>query len=113
VNQQRPSAVRLVQHRGRFQAQGKGLEKSASWAQNLPLNIGDGRALLENLKTQLTKKELEVRKDGFQKCRAAVEEAHRRGGIDVGAMAKRFVKSYPTGAFERVDLEVNLGKAFI
>ncbi|MEM0992399.1 MAG: hypothetical protein AAGI49_05145 [Bacteroidota bacterium] len=48
-------------HRGRWQAQGGGLEESESWAQDEPLSKEDGQRLLNQLKEKLSKQDLKDR----------------------------------------------------
>jgi hypothetical protein len=100
-------------HRGRFQAQGKRLEKSECWAQDQPLPVGDGLELIEKLKKRLSTRELKIRERAFKKCKEIVIEASHHGGINVGAQGKPFIKSFSEGNVERVDLEVHKGIAFV
>lgn len=102
-----------MDHRGRFQAQGKKLEESEAWAQESPLNIVVGRAKLETLKTKLDEKDRKLRLPAFVECRSFIDRANRNGGINVGAMGKPLLKSFPKNQVERVDLEVQRGIAFI
>lgn len=102
-----------MKHRGRFQAQGKNLEKSSSWSQESPLLITKGIALLDQLHKGLSTKEASARSAGFAKCRTFVLAASENGGIQISNMGKPLIKSFPKNYSERVDLEVHLGIAFI
>lgn len=103
----------MAKHRGRFQAQGAYLEKSESWAQQNPLLYVEGLELLDKLEEKLSFAERQVRRHSFRKCRKAMLEAARNGGINISDMGKVFIKSFPGDQKERVDLEVHLGIAFI
>jgi hypothetical protein len=102
-----------VNHRGRFQAQGQTLEESENWAQDLPLSAQKGHLLLNNLENKISKKEAEIRKNGFEKCREFINESAKNGGISIVDMGKPLIKSFPKGYKERVDVEVHLGLAFV
>ncbi|MEL6972046.1 MAG: hypothetical protein AAFZ63_00820 [Bacteroidota bacterium] len=60
-------------HRGRIQAQGDGLEKSESWAQDDPLTKEEGLSLLKRLWNSLTKKEKEVREKPYKDATQYIE----------------------------------------
>jgi hypothetical protein len=102
-----------MSHRGRFQAQGKRLEESESWAKDLPLNYNEGLQLLVNLENKIPRKDLLIRSLGFKQCRRCIENASKNNGINVLEMGKPFIKSFPKNYQERVDLEVHKGIAFI
>ena len=102
-----------MNHRGRFQAQGKFLEDSNNWAQDLPLTITEGIALLDSLQSRLNKKDAQVRSDGFAKCRNFIDLAYKNGGINISDMGKPLIKSFPKNFTERLDLEIHLGIAFV
>jgi hypothetical protein len=95
-------------HRGRFQAQGGGTEKSESWSQDEPLSKEEGYALLEKLKNSLTDKELSLREKQFDDAQRYVENVN--GGID--ATIKKTFRNRKTKDV-RVDIEVLAGRAFI
>lgn len=97
-------------HRGRFQAQGNGLEESESWHKKNPIPAPEGKTLIEKLKNRLNKDDLECRKKAFGNCEEAVDEAEKNGGLL--ACKKSFYDS-PQNKKVRVDLEVNAGLAFI
>ncbi len=94
-------------HRGRFQAQGGGTEKSVSWAQDEPLTKEDGLKLLEELETQLTRKERKLREKQLEDAQRFVENAQ---GVDAPTMIS--FRDHKTKNI-RVDLEVKSGIAFI
>lgn len=102
-----------MEHRGRFQAQGVKLEKSKAWAQENELLLETGHELLKALESDLSKKDSLVRTKGFSQCRRTMDQAAKNGGIKVSDMGKPFIKSYPKGALERLDLEVRFGIAFV
>ncbi|TAH20150.1 MAG: hypothetical protein EAZ08_07085 [Cytophagales bacterium] len=97
-------------HRGRIQAQGGGVEKSESWAQDEPLSLESGLGLVDHLKSQLTKKELATREEAFDKLAKLVNK-NSKNGIDAQVVVSFYVDENTTD--ERVDLEVRKGKAFI
>jgi len=97
-------------HRGRFQAQGNGLEESESWAQDKPLSISSALSLLRRLIAKLNPSDYTRRKKEFKKAEKFVENASENGGI-FAVMKKTFkVKGSKD---ERVDIEVLGGKAFV
>ncbi|NVM66893.1 hypothetical protein FHW88_005211 [Mucilaginibacter sp. SG538B] len=102
-----------MDHRGRFQAQGKDLEASRGWAQMLPLTAVDGLQLLNDLEKSIPAKEAKIRARGFAQCRKFVTDAQKNGGIQVAAIGKVLMKSFPKGFKERVDVEVHAGTAFV
>ena len=95
------------ENRGRFQAQGEKLEKSESWAKDSPIYHCEGIKLIENLKNQLKKSDLEIRKLAFKQCEEYVDRANKNGGVS-SFVSKSFPKNYK----ERVDLEIHKGIAF-
>mgnify|MGYP005844676681 CR=1 FL=1 len=97
-------------NRGRFQAQGDGLEESENWAQDEPLSVEDALALLDTLQKKLKKEDAEIRQQAFEKARQFISEAGENGGISA-PISKTF-KVKKTKDL-RVDIEVNAGIAFI
>ncbi len=99
-----------LEHRGRFQAQGGGVEESESWAQGSPLSIFKALGLLRKLMLKLTTKDLKRREKEFKKAESLIKEASGNGGV----LAK-FSKSFKVKGSkdERVDIEVLSGKAFV
>jgi hypothetical protein len=100
-----------LSHRGRFQAQGTGLEKSSPWSQSVPLTIGDGNLLLTDLKNKLTPTEYSERSLGFYECSKHINEVHKSGGYSEH-ISKHFPKLVRPGG-KRIDLEVKAGIAFV
>ena len=102
-----------MEHRGRFQAQGKKLDESEPWSQNEPLIIDDGLKKLRLLKNKLKPKDLRLRDEAFNECEKFINKASRNGGIDVTNFPYRYSKSWIVYEEERVDLEIHKGIAFI
>ncbi|QJD78671.1 hypothetical protein [Spirosoma rhododendri] len=100
-----------MNHRGRFQAQGRKLEESEAWAQPAPLYLQQGKSLLSNLKEKIPLFELRKRAEAFQTCEQFIERASQNGGINI--VDKPLRKSFPRNETERVDLEVLKGNAFL
>ena len=96
-------------HRGRIQAQGGGLEKSESWAQDKPLTKAQGLSLLQRLWNKLTKKEKEPRQRPYQQARRYIQNVGA-GGID--APVKKPFRNRKTKDI-RIDIEVLAGTAFL
>lgn len=99
-----------LEHRGRFQAQGRGVEESESWAQEKPLSVSKGLGLLGKLIGKLKPKDYERRKKPFKKAQAFVVEAGENGGVFAHLGRSFRVKGSKD---ERVDIEVLGGKAFV
>lgn len=95
------------QHRGRMQAQGKGLEKSVNWAQDEPLSKEQGKTLLQQLKELLRPEELAERAEQFDKAKRYIDGAN---GIE--APERRTFQNRKTKDV-RVDIEVLAGRAFL
>jgi hypothetical protein len=99
-----------LNHRGRIQAQGGGLEESESWAMSVPITVDEALELLESLKNKLSSKELKVREKEFDKARAFIVQAGENGGVD--AQVSKTFKVKGTKDL-RVDIEVIKGRAFV
>ena len=95
-------------HRGRIQAQGDGLEESESWSQDKPITKAEGLTLLNQLKSKLTKSDLEKREKAFEKAERYINNA---SGID--AVKKKSFYSTRKDKSVRVDIEVLGGRAFV
>ena len=100
-----------MENRGRFQAQGRKLEESESWAQTEPLYLDQGNALLMNLKEKIPPFERNKREKAFLACEEFMQRASQNGGIEI--VDKPVRKSFIRNETERVDLEVLKGKAFL
>jgi len=98
----------MADNRGRFQAQGKKLEESVSWAQAQPIYHCEAILLIHNLKKKLKRRDLEIRQQAFEECIAYVNKANKNGGIEAV-----HTKSFPKNYKERVDLEIHKGVAFL
>ena len=97
-------------HRGRIQAQGGGVEKSAPWAQDHPLTRREGLEKVDALAAKLTPKEFRDRQEPLEKVREWTGRAAQAGGVDA-PVSKTFKKK---GAKDiRVDIEVKTGRAFV
>ena len=97
------------EHRGRFQAQGEGIEESESWSQDEPLTKSDGLNLLDRLKNKLSAKDLDKRRKAFEKTERFISGA--QGGVD--APKKKSFYDDKQRRDIRVDVEILSGKAFI
>ena len=100
-----------MNHRGRFQAQGKHLEESEPWAQDEPLYIDQAQSKLTCLQEKISPHERRKRKNAFVQCESFIIRASENGGITI--IDKPLRKSFPGNSTERVDLEVLKGKAFL
>ena len=72
----------MPNHRGRWQAQGGGVEASEAWHQEQPLAAADGVDLLVRLESQLSAAERKVRLPCFQQARTFVDRARTAGGVN-------------------------------
>ncbi len=100
-----------MENRGRFQAQGRKLEESESWAQTEPLYLDQSNALLMGLKEKIPPFERIKREKAFAACEEFMQRASQNGGIEIVGTPVR--KSFIRNETERVDLEVLKGKAFL
>ena len=101
-------------HRGRVQAQGgrgEGIEESESWAQVDPLTAVAGHTLLRTLRGKLGQADQVVRATAFKEAHEFVERAKTSNGV-AAPMKKSFPRK-PNRHAERVDIEVQLGTAFV
>lgn len=94
-------------HRGRIQAQGKGLEKSVSWSQDEPLTRQQGKTLLQQLKALLTTREHAERTEQLDQAEHYIDHAN-----DIEAPEKRRFLNRKTKDV-RIDIEVLAGRAFV
>lgn len=100
-----------MDHRGRVQAQGGGIEESEAWAQDVPLPVEEGHERLDVLREKLAPREQEMRADAFVSAHEFIDRAARDGGATAGTS-----KSYPTRPRRdkrRVDVVVIKGVAFV
>lgn len=99
-------------HRGRFQAQGDGLEESQPWAQNDSLNKEQGRNLNNDLKNQLSEEDRNRRLEAFRKAEKYINDAPNTGIRSENSPKKSFF-SDARYRHIRVDVEISAGKAFV
>lgn len=97
-------------HRGRFQAQGAGLEKSVRWERDSSITKIEGYEYLDKLQQKLTPAELKARKDCFQRARVFVSRVPSNGIV---APVYHSCTPQPPQRSIRVDIEVRAGVAFI
>jgi len=99
----------MATNRGRFQAQGGGIEKSEPWATNNTIYKQNGIALINNLEIQLTPAELNARNIAIQKARNFVNACPSDG---VPPVKKSYSNNLQNRSI-RIDVEVNAGIAFV
>jgi len=99
-----------VQHRGRVQAQGNGLERSIPWMQPVPPTVAQGLAWLAALRASLSPSERAERERAFEQAEAWVR-ARPPGGVY--AIVKKSFPNPPLKGGVRVDIEVLAGMAFL
>lgn len=97
-------------HRGRIQAQGGYLEKSVAWSQSTPPTVTQGLAMIDELISQLSPTEYEVRVNAFEKAREFVIRTADNNGVP--CLIKKSFRVKGTQDI-RVDIEIIKGKAFI
>ncbi len=102
--------MKKLPHRGRFQAQGDGLEESESWAQNAPLSVDEALELIDQLEEKIPDKEHQMLENPLEKARAFVLEAGNYGGVNA-PISKTFKVQKSRSL--RIDIEVHAGQAFI
>lgn len=98
-----------MNHRGRFQAQGGGLEESEPWNEDEPLQALKGHHLLSRLQDKIPVREGKVRQGSFLKAHRFIDSAASSGGV--GPCKKSFVVRGSRD--RRVDIEVQSGLAFV
>lgn len=100
-------------NRGRFQAQGNGLQKSEPWATHQDVDKGEGHRLVNSLEAQLTNGEYQERSNALQKARRFIDTSPVNGHTVVGL--KNIIKTFPNSPQRRsirVDLEIEGGTVF-
>ncbi len=100
-----------MDHRGRLQAQGGGVEESESWAQDNPLLLSEGHQKLNALHDKLQPAEQRHRLEAFAEARAYIERIADAGGARPGT--KKSFPLRPRRDHRRVDVEVHKGLAFV
>lgn len=101
----------LLNNRGRFQAQGDGLEKSRSWSEVIIPTKDDGHNYLDDLKEQLMPAERRMRQECFKRASKWINNAPLEGYYAVAPIKTSFPLCPPVKGI-RVDGEVFSGKAF-
>lgn len=96
--------------RGRFQAQGGGLEVSEAWATNNDITKEDGYAKINQLKNKLSREELKERKVAFVKAKRFVCDSPATGHF--AFVSKSFSNDLKKRSI-RVDIEIRKENAFI
>jgi hypothetical protein len=99
-----------MEHRGRFQAQGGGIEESEAWDEEDPLPALDAHRLLTRLKYKITKNEYLIRREAFAKAHRFIDGSAANGGT---GPTKQSWPQPPRRDQRRVDIEVQSGRAFI
>lgn len=97
-------------HRGRFQAQGDGTEKSVAWSLNNPCTKSHANKSITDLKDKLSPKELEVRQECIAK---AINFVDRSPAYGMMAIIKKSFTPFPPRKDIRIDIEILAGIAFI
>jgi hypothetical protein len=98
-----------MENRGRFQAQGGGIQESEPWDEESPLPSRSGRRLLTDLKYRLNKEEYLMRKEAVEKAHRFITNASPMG---VGPTKQSWPQP-PRRDQRRVDIEVQSGRAFL
>ena len=102
--------AKKMAHRGRFQAQGDGTEKSVPWALVTPITKSHANLDITKLEAKLTPAELNTRRQCFEKAYEFVSRVPS-GGIT--AFFKHSCIPFPPQKDIRVDIDVLSGIAFI
>ena len=98
-----------MKHRGRIQAQGENLEASEAWSQNEPPTKTNGLTMLNKLKNKIPRGEVKKREKAFLKTSKFIEQVPHE------VINSPVVRSFKVKGtmHERVDIEIQKGKAFI
>lgn len=97
-------------HRGRFQAQGDGTEKSVPWALIHPITKSHANSDIAKLEGKLTPVELNKRQQCFEK---AYEFVRRAPSYGISAFFKHSCAPFPPIKDIRVDIDILAGTALI
>ena len=106
-----PKQNRKKLNRGRFQAQGDGLEKSKPWAEKAVPTKVKGHEYIDDLKGQLRPSDLNVRRTCFERANKWVDAAPANGYVVVEPIKTSFPLIPPVKSI-RVDGELYEGVAF-
>jgi len=90
--------------------QGGGLNDSEPWAQTLPLEASQGRAMLIALEARLPYRELLLRMKAILAAGAFIDRCETAGGISAPVSRSFYVSG--DRANRRVDIEIISGVAF-
>ena len=99
-----------MEHRGRVQAQGGGLEASEAWAQMDPLPVSRGHELLNHLRAKIGPREAEIRDKPFAECHDYMDRLAAVGGGGANTSKSVYVRR---GGDRRVDFEIKKGVACV
>lgn len=102
--------AKVKQHRGRFQAQGAGVEQSVAWTLVSPSSKSHGNDCILKLRAKLSPAELLAREECFIK---AVDFVNRAPSYGISAFLKHSCIPFPPQKDIRVDIDVLAGVAFI
>jgi hypothetical protein len=97
-----------MRHHGRFQAQGRGIELSEKWEQDVALKVADGHVRLNRLEQRLSGRERDLRANALIRMHTWINRVAAVGGLD-GPYAKSILGQ----SGSRVDVEISRGKAFV
>lgn len=97
-------------HRGRFQAQGNGTERSVPWSLVKPITKLQADSSIAKLESKLTPAERLARIKCFEKAYKFVRRAPSYG---ISAFFKHSFVPFPPIKDVRVDIDVLAGTAFI
>ena len=97
-------------HRGRIQAQGGGLEESVAWSRATPPTVTEGLTMIDQLISQLSLAEYQIRAKAFEDARKFVIRTGDNHGVDCLIKKSFWVKGTQD---IRVDIEIIKGKAFL
>ena len=100
-----------ILNRGRFQAQGGGLEESRPWAEVFIPTKVNGHTYIDELKAQLQPADAELRHSCFERARKWVDEAPSKGYVVVTPIKTSFLMLPPKKGI-RVDGELYSGVSF-
>jgi hypothetical protein len=98
------------QHRGRFQAQGGGLEKSSAWGQGTPPTVAQGLTMVSTLYASLSRTEQRDRATAYAQITRWISKR------PPGGVYAEYKDSWPKPALPggiRIDIEVLAGYAFL
>ncbi len=99
-----------MDHRGRFQAQGGGIDESEPWKEPEPLAALKAHHLLSWLEYSIHAREARMRHDAFRKAHRFIDGCVTSGGI--GPTKQSWPKPDRPDS-RRVDIEVHAGIAFV